>query len=201
MQNSNLWQGALNGIFSAATTRALDTWKILQGHRWLDFFSSNMEEAQDFLDGVDISIKEAKSLGWIKQKVLVGSKSMRCEAQIARFAYAGAEFPRAYARIPKPVSTGIENESFRKGLWHSSTHTWGVLISHPANLFSRLAFGEKIVSHRPWDARESYYVTIQLVHFGSFKRHILYFCESIVKKIRSHWGVSARSHILCCQCF
>ena len=80
MQNSNLWQGALNGIFSAATTRALDTWKILQGHRWLDFFSSNMEEAQDFLDGVDISIKEAKSLGWIKQKVLVGSKSMRCEA-------------------------------------------------------------------------------------------------------------------------
>ena len=27
-----------------------------------------------------------------------------------------------------------------------------------------------------------------LVHFGSFKRHILYFCASIVEKIRSHWG-------------
>ena len=27
-----------------------------------------------------------------------------------------------------------------------------------------------------------------LVHLGSFKRHILYFCASIVEKIRSHWG-------------
>ena len=27
-----------------------------------------------------------------------------------------------------------------------------------------------------------------LVHFGSFKRHMLYFCESIVEKIRSHRG-------------
>ena len=34
---------------------------------------------------------------------------MRCEAQIARFGYSGAEFPRAYACIPKPVSTGVEN--------------------------------------------------------------------------------------------
>ena len=35
---------------------------------------------------------------------------MRCEAQIARFwLYAGGEFPRAYSRIPKPVSTGVEN--------------------------------------------------------------------------------------------
>ena len=33
---------------------------------------------------------------------------MRCEAQIA-FGYSGAEFPRAYGRIPKPVSTGVEN--------------------------------------------------------------------------------------------
>ena len=100
MQNSNLWQGALNGIFSAATTRALDTWKILQGHRWLDFFSSNIEAAQDFLDGVDISINEAKSLDWIKEHALWGPNSQIC--------HAGAEFPRAYARIPKPVSTGIK---------------------------------------------------------------------------------------------
>ena len=27
-----------------------------------------------------------------------------------------------------------------------------------------------------------------LVHFGSFKRHILYFCASIVEKIRNHLG-------------
>ena len=27
-----------------------------------------------------------------------------------------------------------------------------------------------------------------LVHLGSFKRHIFYFCASIVEKIRSHWG-------------
>ena len=27
-----------------------------------------------------------------------------------------------------------------------------------------------------------------LVHLGSFKRHILYFCASIIEKIRSHWG-------------
>ena len=30
--------------------------------------------------------------------------------------------------------------------------------------------------------------TSYLVHFGSFKRHILYFCASIVEKIRSYWG-------------
>ena len=28
-----------------------------------------------------------------------------------------------------------------------------------------------------------------LIHFGSFKRHILYFCASIVEKIQSYWGV------------
>ena len=27
-----------------------------------------------------------------------------------------------------------------------------------------------------------------LVHLASFKRHILYFCASIVEKIPSHWG-------------
>ena len=28
------------------------------------------------------------------------------------FGYSGADFPRAYARIPKPVSTGVENDFF-----------------------------------------------------------------------------------------
>ena len=27
------------------------------------------------------------------------------------FGYSGAEFPRAYARIPKSVSTGVENDA------------------------------------------------------------------------------------------
>ena len=40
---------------------------------------------------------------------------MRCEAQIARFGYAGEEFSRAYARIHKPISTGVENDS--DALW------------------------------------------------------------------------------------
>ena len=35
--------------------------------------------------------------------------TIRCEAQRARFWRSGAEFPRAYARMPKPVSTGVEN--------------------------------------------------------------------------------------------
>ena len=35
---------------------------------------------------------------------------MRCEAQIARFWLHRPRVPRAYARIPKPVSTGVENE-------------------------------------------------------------------------------------------
>ena len=35
---------------------------------------------------------------------------MRCEAQIARFWLHRRRVPRAYAGIPKPVSTGVENE-------------------------------------------------------------------------------------------
>ena len=47
----------------------------------------------------------------------------------------------------------------------------GILISGLANRFSRLAFGKSC-----------------LVHFGSFKRHILYFCASIVEKIPGRRG-------------
>ena len=60
-----------------------------------------------------------------------------------------------------------------------------ILISVLANVFSRLAFGEKILFHRPWNARGSHNISIQelFVHFGSFKRHILYFCASIMATI------------------
>ena len=37
----------------------------------------------------------------------------------------------------------------------------GILISGLVNLFSRFAFGEKILFRRPWDAREGYYISIQ----------------------------------------
>ena len=41
------------------------------------------------------------------------------------------------------------------------------LISGLVNLFSRFAFGEKILFRRPWYARESYYISIQEL-FGLF---------------------------------
>ena len=43
----------------------------------------------------------------------------------------------------------------------------GVLISGLVNLFSRFAFGEKILFRRPWDARQGYYISIQEL-FGLF---------------------------------
>ena len=80
-----------------------------------------------------------------------------------------------------------------KWLWHAFPHMrqldfwcWEPFFK----ISARLAFGEEILFHRPWDARESHSISILelLVHFGSFKRHILFFCASIDKKIRSHWG-------------
>ena len=64
LQVSNLRLGTLNGIFSATITRALDTRKLFKAVNWIS----------------SVLIPKQK-----KQKVLVGSKSMRCEAQIARF--------------------------------------------------------------------------------------------------------------------
>ena len=43
----------------------------------------------------------------------------------------------------------------------------GILISVLVNFFSRLAFGEEILFHRPWDARESHNISIQEL-FGPF---------------------------------
>ena len=43
----------------------------------------------------------------------------------------------------------------------------GVLISGQVNLFSRFAFGEKILFRRPCDAQEGYYISIQEL-FGLF---------------------------------
>ena len=42
-----------------------------------------------------------------------------------------------------------------------------ILIPVPANVFSRLAFGEEILFRRPLDARESHNISLKsyLVHF------------------------------------
>ena len=66
--------------------------------------------------------------------------------------------------------------------------TCDILISGLANLSSRLAFAEKSSSIDP-ETPEKGIISIfksYLVHFGSFKRHILYSSASIVEKIRSH---------------
>ena len=59
-----------------------------------------------------------------------------------------------------------------------------ILISVRANVFSRLAFSEELLFHRPWDAEKAIIPVFKsyLVHFGSFKRHILYFGQALSRK-------------------
>ena len=77
-----------------------ESWILENSSRPLtEFFSFNTEAAQDFCDEVDI--KEAKSFGW--------SKSMRCEAQIARFWLLRRRVSQSLLALPKPVSTRVEN--------------------------------------------------------------------------------------------
>ena len=85
-------------MFSAATTRALDTWKFFKGS--VNFFSSNSEEGQNFRDEVDI--KEEKSFCWNKRACAMRPKE-------PDFGYVGAEFSRVDARILKSLSTRVEN--------------------------------------------------------------------------------------------
>ena len=49
-----------------------------------------------------VALGTRMSFGSIKEHALWGPNSQK-------FGYSGAEFPRAYARIPQPVSTGVEN--------------------------------------------------------------------------------------------
>ena len=63
----------------------------------------------------------------------------------------------------------------------------GVLISGLATFFQDWLLAKKssIDSETPEKSTVSVFKTY-LIHFGSFKRHILYFCASIVEKIRSY---------------
>ena len=88
-----------------------------------------------------------------------------------------------------------------KGLWHPM-RMCGIFISGLAEPFFKIGFWWKNPLPSPEKAIISVFKS-HLVNFGSFKRHILYFCASIVEKIRSHWGEVHEGILFsffCCQC-
>ena len=88
-------------MFLVANTRALDTWKFLiKSAPWI-FYCSNTEAAQNFHSRWS-RYKRSKKF-WLDQRA--------CAVRLKKpdFGFSGAGFPRANARIPKPVSTGVEN--------------------------------------------------------------------------------------------
>ena len=65
----------------------------------------------------------------------------------------------------------------------------GIFISGLAEPFFKIGFLVKKSSRIDPEMPEKAIISVfksYLVHFGSFKRHILYFSASIVEKIRSH---------------
>ena len=77
-----------------------------------------------------------------------------------------------------------------KGLWHASVHVRQLYFCSGEQFFKIGVLVKKSSSIDP-ETPEKAIISVfksYLVHLGSFKRHILYFCASIVEKIRSHWG-------------
>ena len=77
-----------------------------------------------------------------------------------------------------------------KGLWHASAHVRQLDFCSGEQFFKIGVLVKKSSSTDP-ETPEKAIISVfksYLVHLGSFKRHILYFCASIVEKIRSHWG-------------
>ena len=77
-----------------------------------------------------------------------------------------------------------------KGLWHASEHVPRLDFSSGEPFFKIGFWWKKSCSINP-ETPEKAIISVfksYLVHFGSFKRHILYFCASIVEKFRNHWG-------------
>ena len=70
-----------------------------------------------------------------------------------------------------------------KGLWQASAHVRQLHLCSGERFFKIGVCWRNPLPSTLRHPRKSY-----LVHLGSFKRHILYFCASIVEKIRSHWG-------------
>ena len=76
-------------------------------------------------------------------------------------------------------------QSYLKGLWHASAHVRHLDLWSGEPFFKIGFWWKNPLPSTPWryiSVFEGYFVL-----FGSFKRHILYFCASIVEKIRSHW--------------
>ena len=91
--------------------------------------------------------------------------------------------------------------SYLKGLWHASAHVrhLDLWCGEP---FFKIGFWWKILFHRPWDARESYYISIQEVFcpFWMFQTpYFVFLCKHCRKNSKS-LRRSARIHIICCQC-
>ena len=79
-------------------------------------------------------------------------------------------------------------QSYLKGLWHASAHVRHLDLWSGEPFFQDWLLVKKssfIYPETPEKAIISVFER-SFVHFGSFKHHILYFCASIVKKIRSH---------------
>ena len=79
-----------------------------------------------------------------------------------------------------------------KGLWHASAHVRQLDFRSGEQFFKIGVLVKKSSSIDP-ETPEKAIISVfksYLVHLGSFKRHILYFCASIIEKIRSHWGES-----------
>ena len=78
-------------------------------------------------------------------------------------------------------------QSYLKGLWHASAHVRHLDLWSGEPFFQDSLLVKKSSFIDP-ETPEKAILSVFERYFGSFKRHILYFCASIVEKIRSHWG-------------
>ena len=88
------------------------------------------------------------------------------------------------------IQVGKTIFKFLKELWHASAHVRQLDFCSGEQFFKIGVLVKKSSSIDP-ETPEKAIISVfksYLVHLGSFKRHILYFCASIVEKIRSHWG-------------
>ena len=82
----------------------------------------------------------------------------------------GVRSPRSHSILYPPPTPPLCSRASRLYLslkdCDSLLRMCGILIFVLANVFLRLAFGEEILFHRPWDARESHNISQEL--FGPY---------------------------------
>ena len=103
------------------------------------------------------------------------------------------------------LTLSLNDAIILKGLWHASAHVRHLDFCSGERFFKLQAFGEEILFHRPWNARESHNISIQELfgsHFKSFKWQLFcIFVQALSRKFDSKsLRRSARSHVCCCQC-